>query len=293
MCVGFWSLEHPDYALILCTNRDEFLSRPTMAAQFHSFGLSTECDSQQGSVLSGRDLLAGGSWLGINRYGRVALLTNITGPPSKSGSSRGDLVTPFLLSDPASSFDDELMKLNQRDPKFAGFNLLLLSPSPRDSQTLSFDAAFVTNHGAGGAIKSRRLSADERSVAGMSNGVDGQGGNEWPKVQHGIKHLKEYLRTLPADIEGTELANHLFELLTWRPGGVVCENSRTIYMEPVALNGVLSDSYGTRLSTVILIRRDGQVLFIERDIWQMDEYNKPAKSDPPSERVYRFQLSAS
>ena len=56
---------------ILCTNRDEFLSRPTVAAHFHSFGHGTE---GEGNVLSGRDLRAGGTWLGVSRFGRVALL---------------------------------------------------------------------------------------------------------------------------------------------------------------------------------------------------------------------------
>jgi len=41
---------------------------------------------------------------------------------------------------------------------------------------------------------------------------------------------------------------------------------------------------------VILIRRDGQVLFIERDIWGLDRDGKVAKPNPPSERVHRFQL---
>jgi uncharacterized protein with NRDE domain len=58
---------------ILCTNRDEFLDRPTQNAQFHSFGTFTGTD-QQHQVLSGRDELAGGSWFGINRTGKVALL---------------------------------------------------------------------------------------------------------------------------------------------------------------------------------------------------------------------------
>ena len=56
---------------ILCTNRDEYLDRPTQDAHFHSFG-TDNTDPYQ--VLSGRDGLAGGSWFGINRAGKVALL---------------------------------------------------------------------------------------------------------------------------------------------------------------------------------------------------------------------------
>jgi len=50
------------------------------------------------------------------------------------------------------------------------------------------------------------------------------------------------------------------------------------------------DSYGTRLSTVILIRRDGQVLFNERDIWKIGEDGNVCRADPRSQRTYRFNI---
>ena len=48
--------------------------------------------------------------------------------------------------------------------------------------------------------------------------------------------------------------------------------------------------YGTRLSTVVLVRRNGQVLFIERDIWQLNEAGDPVRADPRSERSFQFVL---
>jgi uncharacterized protein with NRDE domain len=140
--------------------------------------------------------------------------TNINEPTAEMKSSRGYLVSSYLLSDPAESFDEELGKLNRLEDKFAGFNLTLLSPSRCKSQTLSFDAALVTNHGAGGVIQSRPLSKEERLAGAISNGIDGQGGNEWPKVKYGVNFLKEYLGKLPADTKETELTDHLFDLLT-------------------------------------------------------------------------------
>ena len=119
------------------------------------------------------------------------------------------------MSDPANSFEDELARLNRQDAKFAGFNLLLLSPTLRDPQALlSFDAALVTNHGAGGEIISRPLSNDERLAGGLSNGIDGKGANEWPKVQYGVKYLRDFLGRVPPNMEEADLMHHLFELLT-------------------------------------------------------------------------------
>lgn len=138
--------------------------------------------------------------------------TNITEPPSKMDSSRGHLVSSYLLSKSSESFEDDYATFGHQDAKYSGFNLLLLSP--RGTTDLPFDAAFVTNHGAGGEIESRVLTPDERTGGGMANGIDGQGGNEWPKVQHGIQSLNGYLRTLHKDTSESELTEHLFQLLT-------------------------------------------------------------------------------
>lgn len=51
-----------------------------------------------------------------------------------------------------------------------------------------------------------------------------------------------------------------------------------------------ADYYGTRLSTVILVRRDGQTVFVERDIWTRDEKNGVKKADTKSQRHFRFHV---
>ena len=70
MCILLVTTAHPDYPLILLSNRDEFLSRPTAAAEWW------EEDGK--SVLSGRDLrhASHGTWLGLTKEGRIACLTN-------------------------------------------------------------------------------------------------------------------------------------------------------------------------------------------------------------------------
>ena len=141
--------------------------------------------------------------------------TNITESLTFQGSSRGQLLSSYLMSDPAGSLSDELSKLTAQDIKFAGFNMLLLSPSNCTTKTLSLDAALMTNHGAGGVITSRPLSADERRCGAMSNGIDGKGGNEWLKVQQGVRSLNEFLETVSADTSEVELTNGLFKLLAY------------------------------------------------------------------------------
>ncbi|KAJ8691703.1 hypothetical protein PTI98_011246 [Pleurotus ostreatus] len=303
MCITFWTLEHPNYALILCTNRDEFLDRPTENAHWHSFGHRAGPGLRSDTVLSGRDELAGGTWFGINRTGRVALLTNVTEPPSgQKFYSRGHLVSTFLLSDSSHPLEDEVEKIIPRDVQFAGFNLLLLAPAAAQAdgdskRTVCYDAALVTNHGGGGAITSRPITPQERVCGGFSNGIDGQDGQEWPKVQHGIRSFKSLIEELTPECEESQLTDRLFQMLAWRSPQPVQHRSQlreTIHVAPISITlesaqGSNASHYATRLSTVLLVGRDGRVLFVERDIWTLEQ-NKVTRSEPPSQRVFRFQL---
>ncbi|KAF9222981.1 DUF833-domain-containing protein [Gyrodon lividus] len=292
MCVAFFTLEHPDYALILCNNRDEYLSRPTEFAHFHSFGEEVH-SLQEANVLSGIDVRAGGTWLGLSRAGKLAILTNITEPITKFSSSRGHLVSSFLASQLSHPLEEDITRLIPCGAQYAGFNLLLLAPCASDLASLSFDATYVTNRGAGGPITYRPLTEAQRRRGGVSNGIDGKGADEWPKVQHGLRLLEAILDTLPPNTSEDHLAERLFDLLTWRSSQLPRDRSElrnTIQVEPVTIVG--DDLYATRLSTVVLVKRNGEVVFVERDRWKLTEEGRPILADPSSQRVFRFKLDA-
>ncbi|KAN0129475.1 DUF833 domain containing protein [Lactarius tabidus] len=311
MCVGFWSLTHPDYALILCANRDEFLGRPTLPAHFHSFEALSQPATPAGSILSGRDVLAEGAWLGIHRTtGRVALLTNITEPPRVYASSRGTLVASFL-GDPSGDLTSEAAALTRQTTPYAGFNLLLLEPLPSSSSasasTLAYDAHLVTNGGGGGPIRSRTLTDTERACGGVSNGVDGQGGDLWPKVAQGRAELgqvlDEELSRGPAAAETDErLAGRLIELLTCvahspiPPPRERAELKNTILVPPFDTGVAKPDAphayYGTRLAQVILVRRNGHVTFNEHDVWLLDTTGAPVRAGANNMRTFTFHVGA-
>ncbi|KAI9452453.1 hypothetical protein F5148DRAFT_504776 [Russula earlei] len=256
MCVGFWSLTHPEYALILCANRDEDLSRATLPAHFHSFEALSEPASSaandggaavkddvkaRASVLSGRDVLAGGSWLGISKpTGRVALLTNITEAGAAYASSRGTLIASFLADPRGRQSDSDrdiasaaaaLTSSQPGDAPYAGFNMLLFEPLTPPAPTptpltgsspcaLAYDARWLTNGGGGGRIRARPLSDAECACGGISNGVDGEGGDAWPKLLQGKAALRSILdedspHCGPEITDpDSHLAGRLIELLT-------------------------------------------------------------------------------
>ncbi|KIJ17585.1 hypothetical protein PAXINDRAFT_161750 [Paxillus involutus ATCC 200175] len=292
MCVAFFTLDHPEYALILCSNRDESLSRPTEFAHFHSFWEESH-SLQEATVLSGIDAQGGGTWLGLSRSGKLGLLTNITEQITKFSSSRGHLVSSFLASQLSHPLEEDITRLIPCDAKYAGFNMLLLAPSASDQAWLSFDATYVTNGGAGGPITHRPLTDAERHRGGLSNGIEGKGADEWPKLQHGLVSLQNILGTLPPNTSEDQLAEQLFELLTWRSAELPRDRSElknTIQVEPVTINA--NTIYATRLSTVVLVKRNGEVVFVERDRWKLTEEGQPILADPSSQRVFRFKLNS-
>lgn len=107
----------PDAALPLqlWANRDEFRARPAAPTAFWP---------EAPQVLAGRDLTAGGSWLGVTRQGRVAALTNYRDPHLPPGlRSRGALVADFLAGhEPAA---DAARRIHAEAADYGGFNLLL------------------------------------------------------------------------------------------------------------------------------------------------------------------------
>jgi uncharacterized protein with NRDE domain len=116
MCVIFFAYQtHPEYPLILLANRDEFYARPTAKAQaWEDFP----------DIFAGRDLVHGGTWLGITNSGRFAAVTNYRDPSATPGKfSRGDLVGDFLKNN--APVEDYLREIQGHAADFSGFNLLV------------------------------------------------------------------------------------------------------------------------------------------------------------------------
>ena len=106
---------HAAYPLVVAANRDEFYARPAAPAGFWS---------DRPAVLAGRDLTAGGTWMGVERGGRFAAVTNYRGAHEPSAAhSRGALVTGFLQDHqtPAAYMES----VHSQSSAYSGFNLLV------------------------------------------------------------------------------------------------------------------------------------------------------------------------
>jgi uncharacterized protein with NRDE domain len=211
---------HPDYPLVVAANRDEFFSRPTAPAAFWK-------DAPQ--VLAGRDLEAGGTWMGVTRDGRFAALTNFRDPAQirKDAPSRGRLVADFLTgSDAPQAY---LQRTAGYGSRCNGYNLLA-----GDGESLWW----ASNMG-GEPCKL------EPGVYGVSNHLLD---TPWPKVGAGKTALAAAIDRLPDD-------QALFELLRddgIHPDATLPQTGVPLDWERLLSSAfVKSPGYGTRSSTVL------------------------------------------
>jgi uncharacterized protein with NRDE domain len=218
MCVIF--IAHradPRYRLLVAANRDEFHTRPTEPAHWWP---------GQPDVLAGRDLTAGGTWMGVNRDGRFAAITNFHGAPRPENAprSRGTLVLDFLKG----------VVTTVPSPGTPVSYVSALETSDYDGFSL-----FVSD-GVELAFRSNRYEAPERLQPGLYGLANGSLDSDEPRVR-GIKE-----RIADALAEGEVRPEAIFGALAAPPLFII---------NPV---------HGTRASTLLLIDSHGQASFEER-----------------------------
>lgn len=225
--------QHSRFPLVVAANRDEFHDRPTARLGWWSPGGGLP------DILSGRDLQGGGTWMGLNESGRLALVTNVRGarPQDPQAPSRGAIVPLWLRGDlPADRFWAQVA-LSGHNP----FNVIAADFRLGDCYWASSEAASPL-----------RL---ERGLYGLSNaGLD----SPWPKVTRLKARLQDALA-----MAGTadQLAAQLFDALGDREGvpddqlpqtGVSLEWER---MLAPAFIQTPDQRYGTRCSTLVITER--------------------------------------
>lgn len=245
---------HPDYPLVVAANRDEYLARPAVPAHWWT---------DAPGILAGRDLEAGGTWLGMSRSGRFAALTNYRDPTQhRTGApSRGTLVRNCLTGEDAST--EQLKRVATVSRNYAGFNLLL-----SDGRNLGIHESTT------GAVRTL-----PPGVYGLSNHVLD---TPWPKVRLARDRFTDALSHLPDESiflallrDETHAADeHLPDT------GISREWER--WLSPAFIR---APGYGTRCSTLITLSRDGALSFRE---WTWDTEGELA-----SEVHHRYRVSDS
>jgi len=235
MCLIVFALDNTGpYKLVLAANRDEYFTRPTAAAGFWD-------DSP--TILAGRDLEAGGTWLGVTRSGKIAAITNFRDPgwQVRSPRSRGKLVADYLRGEQSAA--DFMASLHSTSNRYEGFNLIF-----GDLQGLHY----FSNHGP----LSARISA---GIHGLSNHLLD---SPWPKVSAAKKKLADLLAAGQSDPEAcfAAMADHEHYADHLLPDtGIGLERERQL--SPLFITG---ETYGTRSTTLVFIDQTNTISFRER-----------------------------
>ena len=251
---------HADWPLIIVANRDEYHDRPTLTADIWE---------RTPHVLAGRDLKAGGTWLGISSDGRIGLLTNYREPENNNplAPSRGAMVGDYLCGTLTShaytrSISDYSKKLN-------GFNLVLSDPT---------DCLYFSNRT---PLASQSI---DSGVFGLSNATLQV---PWPKVVRTRESVAKHLLT-----QSEPDAETLFSIFRDENRAADFELPQTglsLARERMLSSPfILNEEYGTRCTTLIMVNRNGYALFYERSFntkgiifsdtkWQINRIKKIIK----------------
>ncbi|WNL45944.1 NRDE family protein [Dyella sp. BiH032] len=236
MClIAFAWQAHPRWRLVLAGNRDEFHARPSAPLARWDDGVT----------IGGRDLEAGGTWLGVTDAGRCCVVTNVRDPRDPQlGVSRGLLATDYLKGDATAAA--HASALQAAAAGYRPFNLL------------TFDAGDAFYLGNRPVPKAQAVTA---GVHGLSNA---DFNTPWPKTRALMRRLSEWLE---ADADEGDFAP-LFAALAddhrapdelLPDTGVGLERER--WLSSAFIRGEL---YGTRASTIVALRHDGRGVIVER-----------------------------
>lgn len=240
-----------DLPLVVAANRDEWRERPTEPAHWWP---------DRPGIYAGRDLQAGGTWMGVTRSGRFAAITNFRDPSDRRTDvrSRGEIVGEYLSGDePAQAF---ISRLAGRSRLYNGFNLIA-----GDADSLWF---FGSRGG-----EALRIPA---GVHGLSNHLLDE---PWPKVIRAR-------RAMDAALADHDPLPRMLDAMRERDGapddalpstGVSLEWERRL--SPALILGA---DYGTRSTTVVSFAIDGGV--------RVEEHTLDAEGHVTQQRAERFQI---
>ncbi len=224
---------HPKYKLILVANRDEFYARPTEVANFWE---------GPNKILAGKDLEAGGTWMGINRFGHLAAVTNYRDPASyqKDKVSRGEIPINFLKMN--ESTVDYLAQLRANASTYNGYNLLALD----QEQLIHYNN------------QQDKETTIENGIHAISNATLD---TPWPKVTR----AKELFRSV---VDGTFTHDQLIKMMgdTQTASAEKLPDTGIPKNLEMAISSmcIRTEKYGTCSTSAITISTDGIVDFTEK-----------------------------
>ncbi|XP_066918285.1 transport and Golgi organization 2 homolog [Clytia hemisphaerica] len=242
---------------VLAGNRDEFFHRPAKDADYWD---------ENSNVLGGRDMtegVSGGTWMGVNKHGKIGFLTNIRGstfgvdPAKANMKGRGALVSDFLLSE--LSAEAYIKQLENERMRYKPFNLVC-------GDVLN-DQYFYSN-----SVDQQPAQLLTQDSISLSNGTLGCG---WFKVDRSREKFEKLVNE-NVDSEPTALLEKLQTFLKCTERNFPDENIKVENPFNEVLSSIFipmhpQHNYGTRTNTMMVVEENNRATFLERTMCQAND----------------------
>ncbi len=222
-----------DRPLVVAANRDEFHQRASAAAEFWP---------QYPELLAGKDLVAGGTWLGCTQSGKFAGLTNFNqGGEAPTARSRGSLVHDFLVGGLSA------LEYAQGLPgdEYAGYNLFLFDGN---------ELVYTSNIEVPGTAPTQVLSPGYYALSNAELGA------RWPKCVTGSENLAA---TIEDDFDPEDLLAMLNNRQQPDDAALPKRGQHIEHERRLAPCFIVGDEYGTRACTAFILSKE-QITFAEQ-----------------------------
>lgn len=245
MClISFQWQPHSDEPLTMVANRDEFHERPSAPSHWWP---------EHPHVLAGKDLEAGGTWMGVTRSGFFAALTNVRQLPSHGQAqiSRGHLVKDFLIAqqDPLTYAQG----IAEQAQLYDGFNLIIGN---------HHQCIYLSNRN-----QQTHPKVLEAGIYGLSNAsLD----TPWPKTQYAKQQLQAFIQSSQDAMPLLRRRDSYPE--EQQPDTGIGQPWETLLSAPF----IVSPNYGTRASSLLTIKND-RIDWTEQSFDHTGELNNEVK----------------
>lgn len=258
MCLILFAWKsHPDYPLVVAANRDEFYDRDTEPMGWWP---------EHPHLLAGKDradvIGSPGTWLGFTKTGRFAALTNVRAPSEKNpdARTRGELSLRYLTGQykPHAYIQKNAKQFDQ----YNGFNLLMADLSdPKNAEM-----HWVSNRlMMGQNIRPRKVFPEQALAPGVYGLSNAMLDTPWPKVNH---RVAAFAQTLAMDSGQLKNSDHYLRVLAdtheASPQELPNTGVNKDWEKALSAAFIKTPAYGTRSSTILRVRKDGQFEMVER-----------------------------
>ncbi|KAG0663943.1 hypothetical protein C6P45_000728 [Maudiozyma exigua] len=313
MCILFATRSHPNYELILISNRDEFFERDTHNTCWHTnSSILSPYDMARNQKTSPTNSETFGTWIGINKNGRVANILNLRPadtPPNKSSKgkvSRGMIPFTFLNTDSRKdSFSewDSFEKFEHQYPCLTtsgDFNFFygdIKSKSYRIIDTFGQTFKVLDQN-------------DNDSFVLSNNTFNIENTKKWNKTEEGMQKLKELISKTKNESNNNIILMECFKLASICSVPEEIRNKPyhvdpaitydTIFVPPLGSNDgedigltiTKGDFYGTRSQIVILVSKNSKhVTYVEKVLHTSDRDCKTHSAINPKDfHQFEFEI---